>query len=90
MQQDHPLSRIPNPERTAAELRIQCPLEVLAVIDACGDRSKVVNKWLRKEAERVMRRSVSVVNASRGNPSLMDSDGTATADPGRAMPDTYR
>ena len=74
------LSRAPNPDRQYVEVRPLVPVEVVAVIDAVAmdegkDRTKVVNDALREWAARHHRRATLIVNASRGNPSVSDSEG---------------
>jgi hypothetical protein len=71
------LSRPANPDRSHVEIRVMVPKEVVAVIDAEAmdegtDRTKVLNEWLREKASRELRRANLIVNASRGNPSLLD------------------
>lgn len=72
-------ARPANPDRQFVEVRPLLPVEVVAVLDAIAmdegtDRTKVLVAAATEYAKRHYRRATLIVNASRGNPSLVDTD----------------
>lgn len=72
-------SRAGNADRQFVEVRPLVPVEVVAVIDAIAmdegkNRTEVVNEILRDAAIRHHLRASLIVNASRGNAPLSDTN----------------
>ena len=72
-------SRPAKPDRQFVEVRPMLPMEVVAVLDAIAlaegsDRTKVVTRACQEYAAAHHRRATLIVRASRGNPTLSDTE----------------
>lgn len=71
------------PERRTAELRGQCPVEILEVLDAVSlardqDRTELVNEILGDWARLRMHEASLINRVKRRNPSVSDAAGVSS------------